>query len=420
MISVTYDPILVTASVLVAIMGAFTGLRLASGLRHLEPAARRPRIAKAAVALGGSIWSMHFVGMLAVNIPVTITYSALPTLASALVAILVVGIGLIALHFGARTHKRILLAGTLTGLGIVSMHYIGMTAITGNCIIAYQPMGLILSTAIGIGSSILALELAYRRRTLLMTALGAVALGLAISAMHYVAMIYTTFQSVENVTFVAAPNISAGMLAMIVSLASFVICGLFLLMAIPVDANALSPNSPAGDVERAPAAAADAALTGEMASNPTSVPAAIALTATPNGMSPKPESALSKAYVAGSPNERKPDPSVSGRIPYERDNTIRFLATEQISAFRADGHYTRVMNGSVEFFCPWSISRVEKAIETSPFIRTHRSYLVNLRHVAGFKRVGDKAFCFLSGSDEIMIPVSRSRIPVVQKALGLS
>jgi len=431
MISVTYDPILVTASVLVAIMGAFTGLRLASGLRYLDAAARRPRIAKAAIALGGSIWSMHFVGMLAVNIPVTITYSALPTLASALVAILVVGIGLIALHFGARTHKRILLAGTLTGLGIVSMHYIGMSAITGNCIITYEPIGLILSTAIGVGSSILALELAYRRRTLLMTAVGAIALGLAISAMHYVAMIYTTFQSVDSVAFVAAPNISAGMLAMIVSLASFVICGLFLLMAIPVDSKAAA----AGSADESPEpAAAEAVLSGAFASAPpaSAPPASVRPANVPADPLPAPEpamvpatapkadSALSKAYASGTPNERKPDPTVSGRIPYERDNTIRFLATEQISAFRADGHYTRVMNGSLEYFCPWSISRVEKAIETSPFIRTHRSYLVNLRHVAGFKRVGDKAFCFLEGTEEIKIPVSRSRIPVVQKALGLS
>ncbi len=153
-------------------------------------------------------------------------------------AILVVGIGLIALHFGARTQNRILLAGTLTGLGIVTMHYIGMTAITGNCIIAYKPAGFVLATAIGIGSSILALELAYRKRTLAMTALGAVALGLAISAMHYVAMIFTTFQAARDVAFVAAPNLSAGTLAMIVALASFVICGLFLLMAIPVEGRA--------------------------------------------------------------------------------------------------------------------------------------------------------------------------------------
>lgn len=393
MLVVTYDPVLVVASVLVAIMGAFTGLRLTSGLRRLEPAARRPRIAQAAIALGGGIWSMHFVGMLAVGIPVVITYSALPTLISVLVAILVVGVGLIALHFGARTQVRILLAGTLTGLGIVSMHYIGMSAITGNCIVGYDPLGPVLSTGIAIGASILALELAYRRRTLLMTALGAVALGLAISAMHYVAMLYTGFQAVADPQPAPTPSLSVGMLALVVSLACFVICGLFLLMAIPVTPTAAEPApAPAG-----PAPAAE-----------------------PTPGTARSDTALSTAYSAGGPNARKPDPMLSNRIPYERGNSIRFLTTEQISAFRADGHYTRVINGPQEHFCPWSISRAEKATAASPFIRTHRSYLVNLRHVAGFKREGDRAFCFLQGREDLRIPVSRSRIPQVQKALGLS
>ncbi len=48
MLPVAYDPLLVLASVLVAIMAAFTGLRLASGLSQLDPADRRPRIAQAA------------------------------------------------------------------------------------------------------------------------------------------------------------------------------------------------------------------------------------------------------------------------------------------------------------------------------------------------------------------------------------
>jgi len=411
MLSVSYDPVLVTASVLVAVMGAFTCLRLTSGLSHLAPAARRPRIAEAAVALGGGIWAMHFVGMLAVSLPVTITYSALPTLASALVAILVVGIGLIALHFGARTQKRILIAGTLTGLGIVAMHYIGMSAINGNCVIGYRPVGPVLSTAIAIGSSILALELAYRKRTLAMTALGAVALGLAISAMHYVAMLFTVFEASETVTFIAAPSLSAGLLAMIVSVACFVICGLFLLMAIPVESRAPTPegqepDAGPGEDQEPPAPRVANGITMNVSA--------------PSGAGAKPDSILSKAHLGGGPYERLSDPSISGRIPYERDNTIRFLATDQISAFRADGHYTRVMNGENEFFCPWSISRVEKAIENSLFIRTHRSYLVNLKHVAGFKREGDKAFCFLEGTDEVRIPVSRSRMTDVQRALGLA
>ena len=106
-------------------------------------------------------------------------------------------------------------------------------------------------------------------------------------------------------------------------------------------------------------------------------------------------------------------------MPYERENAIRFLAADQISAVRADGHYTMVMRDGTEFFCPWSISRVEQVIKSPPFIRTHRSYLVNLSHVTGFKREGDKAFCLMSETADLRIPVSRSHVSEVQRALGL-
>ena len=398
MLSVAYDPMLVLASVLVAIMAAFTGLRLVSGLSQLEPADRRLRVAQAAIALGGGIWSMHFVGMLAMRLPVAVSYDALPTLASVLIAILVTGIGLIVLHFGPRNQTRIVAAGTLTGLGIVSMHYVGMSAISGNSMVTYAPAGIVLSTLIGIGASILALELAYRRRTLAMTALGAVALGIAISSMHYVAMIFTRFHRMDNVEAMAQPVMSSGILAIIVSIAAFLICGFFLLMAIPVESRNAEQDSAAGD--------------------------AISLAErendhVPGGSRRKSEAALSTAYAKGGPNEHKQHLAHLNRIPYERENTVRFFATEQISAIRADGHYTRVMNAGGEFFCPWSITRVEQAITSPPFIRTHRSYLVNLTHVAGFRREGDKAYCFLADSGDVRIPVSRSRIGDVQRALGL-
>ena len=399
MLAVAYDPLLVLASVLVAIMAAFTGLQLVSGLSQLEPADRRPRIAQAAIALGGGIWSMHFVGMLAMRLPVAVSYDALPTLASVLIAILVTGIGLIVLHFGPRNQLRIIAAGTLTGLGIVSMHYVGMSAISGNSMVTYTPAGIVLSTLIGIGASILALELAYRRRALAMTALGAVVLGMAISSMHYVAMMFTRFHRMDSVEAMAQPVLSSGMLAMIVSLAAFLICGFFLLMAIPVEKR----------IAEQEAATGGATGTSEREND-----------GVPDGSRRKGEAALSTAYAKGGPNEHKQYLANLNRIPYERENTVRFFATEQISAIRADGHYTRVMNAGGEFFCPWSISRVEQAITSPPFIRTHRSYLVNLAHVAGFKREGDKAYCFLAERDDVRIPVSRSRIGDVQRALGLT
>ncbi len=405
MLTVTYDPVLVLASILVAVMASFTGLRLTTGISGLGPQERRLAIAKAAVALGSGIWSMHFVGMLAVQLPIVLVYDALPTLISVLIAILVVGLGLILLHFGARTRTRIAAAGLLTGIGIVSMHYVGMAAVRGNCIIAYDPIGVLLATGIAVIASILALELAYNKRTFGLTLVGAVILGLTITAMHYTAMLWTTFLPGDGVEIIAEPSLSSGMLALIVSLAAFVICGLFLLMTVPIGIAAEEFTK--------------ASSMGETVSSPVSEAAMPPFDETiDRGRRSDRDAALSKAFA---------DPPSSGeegkpvRIPYQQDDTIRFLTPDDILAIKAQGHYTDLINGQDgELFCPWPLSKLEKTLEEAPFLRTHRSFLVNLRHVAGFRRDGDKGFCLLGeGAALKEIPVSRSQIPAVQKALGL-
>ena len=110
--------------------------------------------------------------------PIAISYDPLRTLASALLAVLVVGLAFLSLHFGVRTRKTILIAGILTGFGISGMHYLGMNAISENVIVTYRTFGVILSIFIGIAASIAALELAYGDRSLLSIAIGSVVLGL--------------------------------------------------------------------------------------------------------------------------------------------------------------------------------------------------------------------------------------------------
>lgn len=407
MLPVTYDPSLVVASVLVAIMASFTALRLTNGISALDPRRRKPVIAQSAIALGGGIWSMHFVGMLAVELPFGITYNALPTLLSALLAILVTGLGLILLHFGARTQARIVASGTLTGLGIVGMHYLGMSAVSGNCIVRYDPAGVAIATSIAIVASVLALEFAYRRRTLPTTAIGAAVLGLAISSMHYSAMLHTSFYPGDIAALIGEPTLSSGVLALIVSLAAFVICGVFLLTAIPHVAT-----------REAAAVAPDAS---PRPGTSTMLAPATAGLAQPRARTSRSDrmSAYSRAFADDPTDPSAPTNGGADRIPYERENAIRFLLADQILVVRADGHYTNVFNRDGEHFCPWSISRIEKSVASPPFIRTHRSYLVNLDHVAGFKREGDKAFCLLNDGAETAVPVSRGRIANVQKALGL-
>lgn len=437
MLPVAYDPTLVVASVLVAVMAAYTGLRVTTGIGALSAHRQKIEIAKAAVALGGGIWSMHFVAMLAVSLPVPIEYDALRTLGSVLIAILITGLGLIALHAGDPSPGRLVAAGTMTGLGIVSMHYVGMSAIGGNCMPLFAPEGYVISTMIAIGASIGAFWLAYRERPHAHLALGAVALGLAISAMHYSAMIYTRFSLATEIVPISEPTLTGGVLAMIVAVAAFVICGLFLLTALPLgEAPAMatagsgggtSPAMPRGLATAGIGAATPAIATAGNISHRTSdVDAAASPFAQPARVAPTPEASVGGVATAArtetAVEARSPlptPPPTPGRLPYELNNTVRFVALDDVSAIRADGHYTWLRRGDSELFCPWSISKVETLVDAERFVRTHRSHLVNIAHVTGFSRDGDKAFCLIGESDESRVPVSRTRVADIRRLLGM-
>ena len=108
-----------------------------------------------------------------------------------------------------------------------------------------------------------------------------------------------------------------------------------------------------------------------------------------------------------------------GRLPYEHNNTVRFVTLDDVSAIRADGHYTWLRRGGSELFCPWSISKVETLVDPERFVRTHRSHLVNIGHVSGFSRDGDKAFCLIGDNDDSRVPVSRTRVADIRRLLGM-
>lgn len=366
MLVVDYNPLLVLGAVAVAVMSAFTGLTLAGGIARLAPAPRKARIAMAAVALGGGIWSTHFVAMLALRLPVPVFYDALTTLASALVAILLVGAALLLLHFAPPSRLRLPAAGALMGAGIVAMHYIGMAGIEG-CGTAFRPEGVVVSSLLALALSIAALHLAGGRRGLGHLVPGAAAYGGGIVAMHFSAMAWTGFLP-AGAPGVTAPAISNDHLALIVALATFAICGAFLLTT------ATARESEAAAAPEAPPEATDAPPVGGGAA----------------------------------------------RLPYELEGRTYFVPAAEVMAVRAEGHYTTLFRGNAALFCPWPISRVEEEVRSARFHRTHRSYLVNLDCVRGFERRKDQGACFFDiGAALREAPVSRTNLAETRQLLGL-
>lgn len=110
----THDVVLVFLSIIVAIVAAFTALDLAGQVRGAQGATRLGWIAAAAVVMGGGIWSMHFIGMLAFSMPgMDVSYELGLTLLSLAVAILATGAGFLIVTLAEPRRLSVLLASGL-------------------------------------------------------------------------------------------------------------------------------------------------------------------------------------------------------------------------------------------------------------------------------------------------------------------
>lgn len=385
----THNPGLVVASLLVALIAGFTGLSLTKGLSERGLLQRKLSIAMASIALGGGIWSMHFVAMLGMQMPTLFYYDAAVTLASALVAILVVGIALLILHFRPRTPQMLVLAGTIVGLGVLAMHYIGMAGLE-LCRALYTPSGVALAVVSSVAFNIAAFACAYGQRSHRNILLGTVCFGVAVFAVHFIALWGTSFVAVEASTEVG-PLIGNEVLAIGVVLTSFALCGAFLLTGVTF----LTPS---------PAAKAHPSERDEAHE--------------PSGDKPTAES--TKADAQPSPGlDTDTQPVTTTQIPYEQEGRSFFFDASAVAAIRAEGHYTHIYTKTGKFFCAWSITEAEKRLSPGVFTKTHRSYLINPAHVASFERLKDNGVCHFDLAALPKVPVSRARLKQVRAVLGV-
>src|SRR6266849_9632407 len=184
----TYDPYLVALSILVACFASYTALDLSAHVGPARGSARRVWLVAAAFTMGGGIWSMHFVGMLAFIMPTPMSYDIGLTILSLVVAIFVTGGGFYVIGRQSASPLRLVLSGISMGLGIAGMHYTGMAAMRGHVELSYDPLFVALSLVIAIGASTVALWLAFRTTDLGQKLVAAVVMGLAVSGMHYTGM----------------------------------------------------------------------------------------------------------------------------------------------------------------------------------------------------------------------------------------
>ena len=174
----------------VSCLGAFLGLRCVTRARASLGLNRAGWLSLAAVSVGATgIWAMHFIAMLGFTIPgQQILYNVPTTIASMLIAIVVVGVGLFVVGFGKGGWTPLLTGGVIIGIGVASMHYLGMSAMSMPDGMSYNPLLFILSVIIAIVAGTAALWAGTRVRGLGATIAASLIMGVAVSGMHYTGM----------------------------------------------------------------------------------------------------------------------------------------------------------------------------------------------------------------------------------------
>ncbi|STQ08868.1 diguanylate cyclase/phosphodiesterase [Enterobacter cloacae] len=188
-----YNHILVVLSFVVAILAAYTALNMAARVAGSQGVAARIWLAGGGVAMGIGVWAMHFIGMLAMDLSMRMSYNATLTGLSMVIA---VGSSLFALWLVSCEQLRLrrLLPGALVmGTGIVAMHYTGMAALEVTPGIIWDKTWVAISVAIALAASLAALWLTFRLRheaaqVALMRMGAAITMGIAIAGMHYAGM----------------------------------------------------------------------------------------------------------------------------------------------------------------------------------------------------------------------------------------
>jgi NO-binding membrane sensor protein with MHYT domain/nitrogen-specific signal transduction histidine kinase len=183
---IAHHPIFIALASLTAWLGAWTALDVFRRVPAHVGGWRLAWLTATAVAMGLSIWSMHFIAMLGFNPGAEVRYDVGRTVLSLLLAIATTAFAFFFAR-GGRARREIM-GGVVMGAGICTMHYVGMSAVITSVTLVVEPVYVVLSFVVAVSASTSALFVARSETTSPQRVLAAAVLAFAIVGMHYTAM----------------------------------------------------------------------------------------------------------------------------------------------------------------------------------------------------------------------------------------
>ncbi|MEN5017835.1 bifunctional diguanylate cyclase/phosphodiesterase [Erwinia sp. Eh17-17] len=233
MLMSSYDQLLVIVSFIVAFLASYTALDMAGRVATSTGKVARVWLLGGGFAMGVGIWSMHFIGMLAMSLPMVMSYDASLTVVSMVIAVAASIFALWVVCYGQLPWYRLLGGAVIMGSGVVAMHYTGMAALMINPGIVWNWAWIWLSVLIALVASGAALWLAFRLRQgsgplALMRSGAALIMGIAIAGMHYTGMAAASFPMDSHATHL---GMNSNWLAILVVVVTLAILGITLLVS---------------------------------------------------------------------------------------------------------------------------------------------------------------------------------------------
>jgi NO-binding membrane sensor protein with MHYT domain len=220
----------------VSVLGCLLGLVSTARARAAtDPRRRAWLLVLAAWAIGGTgIWVMHFIAMIGFAVPnAPLRYDVSLTVASFLIAVLVVGVGLFIVGFGRPSLVKLLTGGLVTGVSVAFMHYTGMAAMRLPGQVEYDRTLVLASYGIAIVAATVALWFTLVVRGVVATSVAAAIMGVAVVGMHYTGMAAMRVHLHDDLANVPGVNVNLFLAPILLFVLLVVIALAYVLMATP-------------------------------------------------------------------------------------------------------------------------------------------------------------------------------------------
>jgi NO-binding membrane sensor protein with MHYT domain len=220
-----YNVTLVVISYIVASLGSLMALISTRNALMRSNGNRGTLVFLASLCLGGvGIWSMHFIGMLALTVHGTeINYNWPLTALSFVVGVVVVYIGLLIMTQGIFNYFKLVAAGIIVGLGVAAMHYTGMLAMHVQADIQWDWNIIYISIAIAVTAAIVALWLLVHVKMMWQMVACALVMGVAVCGMHYTGMAAACYMSNTALPSVAPMSLGATIFTLTIVAVDFIV-----------------------------------------------------------------------------------------------------------------------------------------------------------------------------------------------------